>query len=93
MPAAISFRFVGKKFTLYSCQCIVLVSIFTDLVPTIPITEDLLLICVFGGLITGFAVSLCLRARATAEVLILLLSPCPNGRISMPGTIFWRAMR
>lgn len=66
VPAAISFRFVGKKFTLYSCQCIVLVSIFTDLVPTIPITEDLLLICVFGGLITGFAVSLCLRARATS---------------------------
>ena len=57
---------MGKKFTLYSCQCIVLVSIFTDLVPTIPITEDLLLICVFGGLITGFAVSLCLRARATS---------------------------
>lgn len=66
VPAAISFKFVGKKFTLYSCQCIVLVSIFTDLVPTIPITEDLLLICVFGGLITGFAVSLCLRARATS---------------------------
>ena len=90
VPAAISFKFVGKKFTLYSCQCIVLVSIFTDLVPTIPITEDLLLICVFGGLITVSRSASACGPEPPAEALILSPSPCPSGRISMPGTISWR---
>ncbi len=65
IPAAISFVAVGKRFTLYSCLSVVLVSVFTDLVPPIAITEDVLLVCVFGGIINGFAISLCLRARVT----------------------------
>ena len=66
IPAGISFVLVGKRFTLYSCLSIALTSIFTDLVPSIAITEDILLICIFGGLINGFAISLCLRGRATS---------------------------
>lgn len=63
LPAIISYKLVGKWFTLYSCIGIVLTSVFTDLLPSVSITEDVLLICVFGGLINGFAASLCLRAR------------------------------
>lgn len=66
VPAAVSFVLVGKRFTLYSCLSIALTSIFTDLVPSIAITEDTLLICIFGGLINGFAISLCLYVRATS---------------------------
>lgn len=66
IPAGISFVLVGKRFTLYSCLSIALTSIFTDLVPSIAITEDILLICIFGGLINGFAISLCLYVRATS---------------------------
>lgn len=66
IPAGISFVLVGKRFTLYSCLSIALTSIFTDLVPSIAITEDTLLICIFGGLINGFAISLCLYVRATS---------------------------
>ncbi len=66
VPAGISFVMVGKRFTLYSCLSIALTSIFTDLVPSIAITEDTLLICIFGGLINGFAISLCLYVRATS---------------------------
>lgn len=65
VPAAISYKLIGKKFTLYSCLAIVLASVFTDMVPAMPITEDVLLICVFGGLINGFAISLCLQVRVT----------------------------
>ncbi|MEA4932702.1 MAG: YitT family protein [Lawsonibacter sp.] len=65
VPAAISYKLIGKKFTLYSCLAIVLTSVFTDMVPAMPITEDVLLICVFGGLINGFAISLCLQVRVT----------------------------
>ena len=66
VPAIISFKLVGKWFTLYSCLSIVVVSVFTDLVPAMPITEDMLLISVFGGLLSGFAVSLLLLVRVTS---------------------------
>lgn len=66
VPAFISFKLVGKRFTLYSCLTIVLTSIFTDLVPALDITEDILLIAIFGGMINGFAVSLCLGVRVTS---------------------------
>ena len=66
IPAAISFKFSGKKFTLYSCLAIVLTSVFTDLVPAVDITEDVLLVCVFGGIINGFAIGICLWVRATS---------------------------
>ena len=66
IPAAVSFTLIGKRFTMYSCLAIVVSSIFTDLVPSVPVTEDILLICVFGGLINGFSISLCLQARITS---------------------------
>ena len=66
VPAAVSFKLVGKRFTLYSCLSIVLTSLFTDLVPAFAITEDTLLICIFGGIINGFALSLCLGVRVTS---------------------------
>lgn len=66
IPAAISYKMVGKRFTLYSCLTIVLTSIFTDLVPALTITEDTLLICIFGGIINGFAACLCLWVRVTS---------------------------
>ncbi len=66
VPAFISFKLVGKRFTLYSCLTILFTSIFTDLVPSLEITEDILLICIFGGIISGFAGFLCLRVRVTS---------------------------
>ena len=66
IPAFISFKLVGKRFTLYSCLTIVLTSIFTDLIPAFAITEDKLLICIFGGIINGFAGCLCLWVRVTS---------------------------
>ena len=66
IPAFVSFKLVGKRFTLYSCLTIVLTSIFTDIIPAFAITEDILLICIFGGMINGFACSLCLWVRVTS---------------------------
>jgi hypothetical protein len=66
VPAVISFRLIGKRFTLYSCLMIVLTSLLTDLLPAVPLTNDVLLICIFGGIINGFAISLCLLGRATS---------------------------
>ena len=66
LPAVISFRLIGKRFTLYSCLMIVLTSLLTDILPALPITDDVLLICIFGGIINGFAISLCLLGGATS---------------------------
>lgn len=60
VPVLIGLKYIGVKFTLSSCVVIVLSSILTDLIPSQPITYDPLLISIFGGLINGFVVSLCL---------------------------------
>ena len=65
-PVYVGFRFVGKKFTLLSLLNIIATSVLTDLFPGFVITEDPLLIAVFGGILSGTAVSMCLRADATS---------------------------
>lgn len=65
IPVYIGLRYIGKKFTLYSCLMIVLTSILTDIIPAQIITQDILLISIFGGIINGCAVSLCLIMDAT----------------------------
>lgn len=64
-PIYIGFRFLGKKFTWYSILTIFLSSIFVDLLPAYVFTQDILLISVFGGLLNGFAICLCLNVGTT----------------------------
>lgn len=66
IPVYIGFRYIGKRFTLYSCLMIILNSIFTDLISGYVITQDILLISIFGGIINGFAISMCLNVGATS---------------------------
>lgn len=65
-PIYIGFRFIGKKFTLYSCLMIVVSSILTDIIPAYAVTYDILLISIFGGIISGVAISMCLLMNATS---------------------------
>lgn len=64
-PIYIGYRFIGKKFTFYSIVMIMLTNILTDIIPGWAITYDTLLISIFGGLVNGFVISLCLRVEAT----------------------------
>lgn len=66
VPVYIGFKFIGKKFTLYSCLMIILTSVLTDAIPGNVITYDTLLISVFGGMLSGLAISLCLIMDATS---------------------------
>lgn len=66
VPVIISFKFIGKKFTGLSCLMIVLTGVFTDILPTMTVTTDILLVAVFGGLFNAVAISICLFARATS---------------------------
>ena len=65
-PVYIGFRFIGKKFTLFSCLMIVLTSVLTDIIPAHVITYDVLLISIFGGILNGLAISMCLMVGATS---------------------------
>ena len=64
-PVYIGFRFIGKKFTGLSCYVIVLTSVLADLLPPYIVTRDTLLISIFGGLINGIAISMCLLMDST----------------------------
>jgi len=70
IPAIICFKYVGKKFTLYSCLMILICGLCTDFMPKMFIDfiqlHDTLLSSVFGGLLNAFAISLCLYAGATS---------------------------
>lgn len=65
LPIYIGFRYIGKKFTLYSCVMIFLTGFLTDIMPGYVVTYDTLLISIFGGMINGFAISVCLLMNAT----------------------------
>ena len=65
VPAVFAYRLVGKKFTILSCVSLFTVSILVDELPVIPITGDILLISVFGGIINGLGMSLVLNSNAS----------------------------
>ncbi|MDR2303575.1 MAG: YitT family protein [Treponema sp.] len=70
IPALISFRFIGKRYSLYSCLMILLSGVMTDWMPSMFIEflqfQDTLLSAVFGGLLNATAIRLCLHAGATS---------------------------
>lgn len=65
VPAVFAYRLVGKKFTVLSCISLFTVSILVDQLPVIPITGDILLISVFGGILNGLGMSLILNNNAS----------------------------
>lgn len=65
IPAYIGFKYIGKRFTIYSFYLVFLSSFLTDIFPAVTITYDMLLIAVFGGLIQGAAISLTLISGAS----------------------------
>lgn len=65
LAAAICYRYIGKRFALFSMLAVAITSVLTDVIPTFTVATDPLLNSVFGGLINGAATSLCLRADAS----------------------------
>jgi len=69
-PAVICFKFIGKKFTLYSLLMVVVSGLLVDWMPSMFIDiiklHDTLLSAVFGGLLNAIAISICLHADATS---------------------------
>ena len=66
VPALICFRYVGKRFTLLSVWAIIASGLITDIIPSFTVTDDVMLCAIFGGIVNGAAISLCLLAGATS---------------------------
>ena len=65
IPAVFAYRLVCRKFTILSCISLLTVSVLVDELPVIPITGDILLISVFGGILNGLGMSLILNHNAS----------------------------
>ncbi len=66
VPVYIGFRFIGKRFTLFSMIMVVANGIFVDFLPHFAFTNDELLAAVFGGLLNAVAITMCLNVDATS---------------------------
>ena len=65
LAAALCFKYIGRRFAVYSMFSVIIASVLADVIPPFSIAADPLLNSVFGGLVNGAATSLCLRADAS----------------------------
>lgn len=61
----LTYKYVGKRFLIYTCLSVGLVGALTDIMPGLSVTDDVLLASVFGGILNGIAVSLCMLNRGS----------------------------
>ena len=66
VPIYIGFRYIGKKFTIFSMIMVLANGFFVDMIHPHVLTHDPLLIAVFGGLINATAITICLDVDATS---------------------------
>jgi uncharacterized membrane-anchored protein YitT (DUF2179 family) len=57
----ISYKMIGRRFTWYTFISIITVSLFSEIIPTIGLTDEILMDVVFGGIIVGFSTGMILR--------------------------------
>jgi uncharacterized membrane-anchored protein YitT (DUF2179 family) len=66
VPVYIGFKYIGKRFTLFSLVMVVMNGFFVDFLPDYAVTQDPLLVAVFGGLLNAIAITMCLEVDATS---------------------------
>ena len=66
ITALVVWRMIGHKFILYSFLFFALSALFTAYIPEWPVTNDMLLVAVFGGLISGLSTGIVLRNNASS---------------------------
>lgn len=65
IPIYIGFRYMGRKMTVLTLITVATVGVLTDVMPALPVTDDPLLLAVFGGILSGLAICMCLFGDAT----------------------------
>ncbi|USK34771.1 YitT family protein [Bacillus sp. F19] len=78
IPVAIlGWQKVGKSFTLYSVLSVAATTLFLSIVPLYPLSEDILLNAVFGGVIVAIGVGITLKYGASTgglDIIAMILS-------------------
>lgn len=65
LALAVSYKYLGKRFILYTCLAVGISGAVTDLIPAFPMTDDVLLCSIFGGICNGVCVSACMISRGS----------------------------
>lgn len=68
---------VGKGFTIYSMISVAFLTLFLEILPTISLSNDIMLNAVFGGLIGGIGIGLTLKLGASTggmDIIAMVLS-------------------
>lgn len=78
IPVAIlGWKKVGKSFTMYSLLSVAATTVFLSIVPLYPLSEDILLNAVFGGVIVAIGVGITLKYGASTgglDIVAMILS-------------------
>lgn len=75
------FKSIGRRFLIYSLMHVVLTSFFVSVLPAIKVTEDVILLSLFGGVVNGLGCSLALKAGGSAggtDFLVVYFSMVKN---------------
>lgn len=81
---------LGRSFTFYTLLAVIGSSFFLQLFPQQSITSNLLLAAVFGGLLTGAGVGLCLRVgfcTGGTDIIVLVLQKSTGQTVGQIGLI------
>lgn len=81
---------LGRSFTFYTLLAVIGSSFFLQLFPQQSITSNLLLAAVFGGLLTGAGVGLCLRAgfcTGGTDIIVLVLQKSTGQTVGQIGLV------
>ena len=62
LALVLSYRSLGKRFLIYTILSVGLTGILTDMRPAFPLTDDVLLASIFGGIINGACISISMLA-------------------------------
>ena len=88
IPVYIGFRFIGKKFTLFSMIMVLANGFFVDLLPHYTLTNDPLLVAVFGGILNAIAIAMCLNVDATSGGTDFISIYLSQKRVLMPFLLY-----
>jgi uncharacterized membrane-anchored protein YitT (DUF2179 family) len=77
----LGFYKLGKTIAINTLICVASLSVFLSLVPVIPVTNNILLSTIFGGIIGGIGVGIILKSSGTSgglDIIAIILSRTSN---------------
>jgi uncharacterized membrane-anchored protein YitT (DUF2179 family) len=77
---------LGKMITINTLICVISLSVFLYLLPAIPVTDNILLSTIFGGIIGGFGVGIILKSSGTSgglDIIAIILSRTSNAPVGL----------